>query len=183
MDLTDCPRSRDRDRRHAAQRHRRDRRCCPARLPRRLAGRRARHAVRVGRAAAGLAVGHADGRPRSTPGSTSRPTTASASPARLPRPGPWPPSHAGPTVRPPLAREQRGQQVRMWLERRCGRRAIHPRVLTSPSQDRYSPGAMSEIAQAIANRQSAIDHLQAVRPRSTPTRAPRDLAGTGPWVT
>ena len=44
--LTDCPRSRDRDRRHAAQRHRRDRRCRPARLPRRLAGRRARHAVR-----------------------------------------------------------------------------------------------------------------------------------------
>ena len=86
------------DRRHAAQRHRRNRRC-------RLAGRRARHAVRpkasacrssrlargrstvenaVGRAAAGLVVGHADGRPRSTPGSTSRPTTASASPGRSP---------------------------------------------------------------------------------------------------
>ena len=48
--LTDCPRSRDRDRRNAAQRHRRDRRCRPARLPRRLAGRRAGrragHAVR-----------------------------------------------------------------------------------------------------------------------------------------
>ena len=105
--LTDCPRSRDRDRRHAAQRHRRDGRCRPARLPRRLAGRRARHAVRpkasacrsswlaragapvenaVGRAAAGLAVGHADGRPRSTPGSTSRPMTASTGPGRSPRP-------------------------------------------------------------------------------------------------
>ena len=44
--LTDCPPSRDPDRRHAAQRHRRDRRCRSARLPRRLAGRRARHAVR-----------------------------------------------------------------------------------------------------------------------------------------
>ena len=63
----------------------------------RRAGRRARRCpsqglrglqviAAVGRAAAGLAVGHADGRPRSTPGSTSRPTTASASPGRSPRP-------------------------------------------------------------------------------------------------
>ena len=105
------------DRRHAAQRHRRDRRC-------RLAGRRARHAVRpkasacrssrlargrstvenaVGRAAAGLAVGHADGRPRSTPGSTSRPTTASASPGRSLRP----PSSGTGSAPPPPARGRR----------------------------------------------------------------------------
>ena len=104
LELGRGPRSRDRDRRHAAQRHRRDGRCRPARLPRRLAGRRARHAVTsqglglqviaarasrstvenvVGRAAAGLAVGHADGRPRSTPGSTSRPMTASTGPGRF----------------------------------------------------------------------------------------------------
>ena len=91
------------DRRHAAQRHRRDRRC-------RLPGRRARHAVRpkasacrssrlargrsivenaVGRAAAGLAVGHADGRPRRR---LARFRAAAS--------GPWPPSHGGRAVRP-----------------------------------------------------------------------------------
>ena len=81
--LTDYPRSRDRDRRHAAQRIAAIGGAGPARLPRRLAGRRARRAVRPkpfglqviaaragrstvenagGPAAAGLAVGHADGR-------------------------------------------------------------------------------------------------------------------------
>ena len=55
------------------------------------------------RAAAGLAVGHADGRPRSTPGSTSRPTTASASPGRSPRP----PSSGTGSAPPPPARRRR----------------------------------------------------------------------------
>ena len=120
------------DRRHAAQRHRRDRRC-------RLAGRRARHAVRpkasacrssrlargrstvenaVGRAAAGLAVGHADGRPRSTPGSTSRPTTASASPGRSPRP----PSSGTGSAPPPPARGRRRMADAPSAPSRCGKR-------------------------------------------------------------
>ena len=89
---------------------------------RRLAGRRARRAVRpkpsacrssrlaraggppttrAGPAAAGLAVGQADeGAARSTAGSTSRPTTASASPGRSPRPPPAAPGSAPP---PPAA--------------------------------------------------------------------------------
>ena len=96
----DYPRSRDRDRRHAAQRGRRDRRC------------RNRYDLRVQRAvrpalclqviAARAGPKHrqergpgrrrgrawpsdtAAGRARSTPGSTSRPTTTSASPAARP---------------------------------------------------------------------------------------------------
>ena len=119
--LTDCPRSRDRDRRHAAQRHRRDRRCRPARLPRRLAGRRARHAVRpkasacrssrLARAGAPSRTRSA-ARPRAWPSDTltggrvrrlarpAAPTTASAGPGRSPRP---PSSGTGSAPPPPAA--------------------------------------------------------------------------------
>ena len=106
VDSPDCPRSRDRDRRHAAQpiaaiggagRH--DFRAaggttgatrCPSRALglQVIAARAGRSTVEnaVNRAVAGLAVRHADGRPRSTLRSTSRPKTASASPGRSPRP-------------------------------------------------------------------------------------------------
>ena len=120
--LTDYPRSRDRDRRHAAQRIAAIGGAGPARLPRRLAGRRARRAVRpkpsacrssrLARAGAPSRTRAGPrprawpsdtltgGRARSTPGSTSRPTTASASPGRSPRP---PSSGTGSALPPPAA--------------------------------------------------------------------------------
>ena len=120
--LTDYPRSRDRDRRHAAQHIAAIGGAGPARLPRRLAGRRARRAVRpkpsacrssrLARAGAPSRTRAGPrprawpsdtltgGRARSTPGSTSRPTTASASPGRSPRP---PSSGTGSAPPPPAA--------------------------------------------------------------------------------
>ena len=121
-------------------------------------GRRARHAVRPkgsacrssrlarGRSTVENAVGRAaaawpsdtltGGRVRRL-ASTSRPTTASASPARSPRPpssgyrfraaasGPWPPSHGGRTVRPPS---------------RCGEAwSTGAEVAGAPSQTRRPP--------------------------------------------
>ena len=110
--LTDYPRSRDRDRRHAAQRRRRDRRC-RNRYDFRDGWRddRARRAVRpkssacrssrlarargtvknAGWPAAAGGLGRrtrlTGGRARSTPGSTSRPTTTTASARPAARPG------------------------------------------------------------------------------------------------
>ena len=109
--LTDCPRSRDRDRRNAAQHHRRDRRCRPARLPCRLAGRRARrrarHAVRPKASAcrssrleqAGApSRTRSDARPRAWPSDTL--AALERHRFRAAASGPWPPSHGGRAVRP-----------------------------------------------------------------------------------
>ena len=145
--LTDCPRSRDRDRRHATQAHRRDggagrhdfpvgwrddgRDALSVPSPR-PAGRRGSRGPEpvdnaVGRAAAGLAVGLAatggrvDGRGGHAPtfGVTPPPPAAAARRAMA----------AAPSA--PSWRGKRGQQVRRWLERR-GRRAVHPQPRSPP---------------------------------------------------
>ena len=136
--LTDCPRSRYRDRRHAAQRHRRDRRCRPARLPRRLAGRRARHAVRPKASAcrsSRLARAGAPSRTRSAarPRAWPSDTLTGGRVRRLARPAaprPPPPVLAARPGRPRAAPVPRRRLRRPWPPSHGGR-TVRPRPARS----------------------------------------------------
>ena len=179
--LTDCPRSRDRDRRHAAQRHRRDGRCRPARLPRRLAGRRARHAVRPKASAcrsSRLARAGAPSRTRSaarlrawpsdtltggrgsTPGSTSRPMTASTGPGRSPRP---PSSGTGSTPPPPAAVAAVAWRTRRPPPPPAGRCSRRRRVTNTTAACTREPHAVPRAGPATRLRPG---RFFCVRPRS-----------------
>ena len=106
----------------------------------------------------GLGVGHADGRPRSTPGSTSRPTTASASPGRSPRP---PLSGTG-SAPPPPARGRRR------MADAPSAPTLSPRAQPPSCQHRRPQPVVGVLTPTATD--ARLRHLKAGCPRHTPSR-------------